>query len=73
MSISCVDSSDQILRGKPHGGIGIMYMKSLDKYVSHIQSVNRRVCVVKITTDNDFKCLIVSAYLPCDIHIGTVQ
>ena len=31
------------------------------------------MCAVKITTDNDFTCLIVSAYLPCDTYTGTVQ
>ena len=68
IAISAVDSGHHILRGKPHGGVRILYKKSLAKYVSHIKSVNRRVCAVKITTDNDFTGLIVSAYLP-----GTVQ
>ena len=72
-AISGVYYGYQILRGKPHGGVGIFYKKSIAKYVSHIKSVNRMVCAVKITTDNDFTCLIVSAYLPCDTYIGTVQ
>ena len=72
-TISDVDSGNQILRGKPHGGVRILYKKSLAKYVSHIKSVNRRVCAVKIITDNDFTCLIVSAYLPCDTYNSTVQ
>ena len=72
-AISGVDSGHHILRGKPHGGVGILYKKSLAKYVSQIKSVNRRVCAVKIITDNDFTCLIVSAYLPCDTYTGTVQ
>ena len=63
-AISGVDSGHHILQGKPHGGVGILYKKCLAKYVSHIKSVNRRVCAVKITTDNDFTWLIVSAYLP---------
>ena len=46
-AISGVDSGHHILRGKPHGGVGILYKKSLAKYVSHIKSVNRRVCAVK--------------------------
>ena len=69
-AISGVDSGHQILPGKSHGGVEILYKKSLAKYVSHIKSINRRVCPVKITTDND---LIVSAYLPCDTYTGTVQ
>ena len=62
IAISGVGSGHQILRGKRHVGVGILYMKSLAKYVSHIKSANRRVCAVEITTDNDFTCLIVSAY-----------
>ena len=46
MAISGVDTGHQILRGKPHGGVGILYKKSLAKYVSHIKSANRRVCAV---------------------------
>ena len=53
-AISGVDSGN-------HGGVGILYKKSQAKYVSHIKSVNRRVCSAKITIDNDFTCLIVSA------------
>ena len=44
-AISGVDSGHQILLGKPHGGIGILYKMSLAKYVSHIKSINRSVCV----------------------------
>ena len=59
---------------QPHGGVRILYKKSLaKKYVSHIKSANKRVCAVKITTDNDFTCLIVFVYLPCDTYTGTVQ
>ena len=72
-ALSGVDSGNQILRVKQHGGVGILYKKSLAKYVSHIKSSNRRVCAVKITTDNGFTCLIVSAYLPCDTYNNTVQ
>ena len=72
-AISGVDSGHQILQGKPLGGVGILYKKSLANYVSHIKSANMRVCAVKITIDNDFTCLIVSAYLPCDTYTGTVQ
>ena len=40
-AISGVDSGHHILRGKPHGGVAILYKKSIAKYVSHIKSVNR--------------------------------
>ena len=49
-TISGIHSGHQILQEKQHGGVGILYKKSLAKYVSHIESVNRRVCAVKITT-----------------------
>ena len=72
-AISGVDSVHHILQRKPHGGVGILYKKSIAKYVSHIKFVNRRLGAVKITTDNDFTCLIVSAYLSYDTYTGTVQ
>ena len=53
-AISGVDSRKQMLRGKPPGGVAIMYNKSLAKYVTHGRSENRRVSAVKITTYNNF-------------------
>ena len=72
-AISGVDSRKQILQGRPHGGVAIMYKKSLAKYVTHVRSENRRVCAVKITTDDNFTCLIISVYLPCDTYNQRVQ
>ena len=72
-AISGVDSRKQILQGRPHRGVAIMYNKSLAKYATHVKSENRRVCAVKITTENNFSCLIISVYLPCDTYNQRVQ
>ena len=72
-AISGVDSRKQILQGRPHGGVAIMYKKSLAKYVTHVKSENRRVCAVKITTDDNFTCLIISVYLPCDTYFDYIE
>ena len=56
-----------------YGGFAIMYKKSLAKYVTQVKYENRRVSVVKITTENNFTCLIISVYLPCDTYNQRVQ
>ena len=72
-AISGVDSRKPILQGRPNGRVANMYKKSLAKYVTHVKSENRRVCAVKITTDNNFTGLINSVYLPCDAYNQRVQ
>ena len=51
-AISGVESGKQILPGRPHGGVGILYKKSLTNKITAIKSNNRRVCGVKI----EFNC-----------------
>ena len=43
-AISGVDSRAKILSGRPKGGVGILYKKSLSNKIKHITSYNRRVC-----------------------------
>ena len=54
-------------------GLLLCTKKLLVKYVTHVRSENRRVCAVKITTDTNFMCLIISVYLPCDTYNQRVQ
>ena len=72
-AISGVDSGQRNLRGKPHGGVSILYKMSLARYVTPVQSQNRRVCAVKIVNDNNLTCLLISAYFPCDNYSMNVQ
>ena len=66
-------SSSQILRGRPYGGTAILFKKSLAQYVTRINCKNKRVSGVKICMNNNFTCLLLSVYMPCDNHSNVVN
>ena len=72
-ALSGIDSGDSILPGRPSGGVGIFYRKSLSGKVTLIKSSNRRICGVKINITSSFSCLLLSVYLPCDNYSNTVN
>ncbi len=71
-AISGIDSREQFVLGRPKGGVGILYKKSLCSKITPIKSSNRRVCGIKIMFTPVFSCLLLSVYLPCDNQSGTV-
>ena len=65
---SGVDSSREILVGRPSGGVSIMYHKSIARHVKTVASDNRRVCGVLVTLVNNCTMLILCVYFPCDSY-----
>ena len=63
---SGVDSGARILPGRPKGGVGIIYKKSLSDKIIHVSSHNRRVSGIIIIFPSNFSCLLLSVYLPSD-------
>ena len=53
ISNSGVDSGARILPGRPKGGVGILYKKSLSDKIMHVSSHNRRVSgiIIKLTSN----------------------
>ena len=47
ISIAGRDSSTELLRGRPAGGVSILYKKKLSQSIVKIKSTNRRVCGLK--------------------------
>ena len=72
-AISGVDSKELFLLGRPKGGVGIFYKKSLSSKVKPIKSNNRRVCGLVINLATNFTCLLLSVYLPCDNYCSIVN
>ena len=68
--IAGVDSYDSIIRGRPKGGFAIMYHKKIAKHITHIKSTNRRVCGIILNYENNFSCMLLNLYLPCDNFIN---
>ena len=66
IAMSGVDSGARILPGRPKGGVGILYKKSLSDKIMHVSSQNRRVPGIITKLTYNFSCLLLSVYLPCD-------
>ncbi|XP_073953054.1 uncharacterized protein [Choristoneura fumiferana] len=60
---SAVDTAAEILRGRPYGGVAILWKTSVFKDVSIIKCDNNRLCAIKIQT-GERPIIVVSVYMP---------
>ena len=60
---------DKLLTGRPHGGLSIMWNKSLSNIVKTIQYDDTRIIGIEMQS-NDFTLLFLTVYLPyeCDMY-----
>ena len=70
VGVSGMDSSI-LLSGRPFGGCGILYRKSLSSVVRRIFTDSKRLCAISITLNNScdnspFVILLICVYLPTD-------
>ena len=63
--ISGVDSGADVLRGRPHGGVGILWKKTMDGSISVLKTEHKRLSAIKLVI-SDFIVLILTVYMPCD-------
>ena len=68
--ISGIGHTTDIIIGRPHGGVAILYKKPLSGIINHITSTNRRLCGINITVNN-ISLVILSIYMPCDTYSRT--
>ena len=71
IGIAGQDSNDSILSGRPKGGVAILYNKILIRNIIRLKSINRRVCGVIINFTNNFTCMLLNVYFPCDNYSNT--
>ena len=70
-SSMCKKLSQGLLRGRPFGGVAVLYRKSLCNFITCVEvDDDGRVVVIKIDNGVDCKLLCVGVYLPCDDHSG---
>lgn len=62
---SAVDTGGGILRGRPYGGVALLWRKSLFKSVSVIKCESARISAIKIVLSNRV-LLVFSVYMPTD-------
>ena len=61
-----MDSTSGILSGRPHGGVAILWNKSLSHQVEVFDIDNKRVFAIKIKLDTNETLHIINVYMPCD-------
>ncbi|XP_028168859.1 uncharacterized protein LOC114358896 [Ostrinia furnacalis] len=71
-SKSAVNTGDGLLRGRPYGGVAIMWRKSLFTSVSIVQCNSVRLAAIK-TVVNDRTTLFISVYMPCDTWDNLIE
>lgn len=62
---SAVDTAAGMLKGRPYGGVALLWRKSVFNNVSVVQCDNSRVCAIRVTMDQK-SFLVFSVYMPTD-------
>ena len=63
--ISAMDET-KALRGRPHGGVAILWNSTLANNVVPVQCESKRICAVIIQLAGNAKMLLICVYMPCD-------
>jgi exonuclease III len=63
--VSAVDSGAGMLRGRAHGGVALVWRRSVMRDVTIVQCDNPRICAIKIV-DSGRSVLVFSVYMPSD-------
>lgn len=63
--VSAVDTGAGPLRGRPHGGVALLWRRDAFSHVKVVQCNHERICAIKVSVSNR-SFMVVSAYLPTD-------
>lgn len=69
---SAVDTSTGILRGRPYGGVALLWRKSVFPAVSVINCTSDRIACIKIVQENR-SLLFFSVYMPTDCAENIIE
>ena len=69
--VSGMSDRSELIRGRPFGGVAILWHRSMAASVKPIKCKNNRLCAVLVTLDQR-KMLLVNVYLPCDNYSQSV-
>ena len=67
-----MNDSQEVIRGRPYGGVAIIWKNQFDKYIEIIPSESKRVCAILIELEQ-VKCVIVNVYMPCDPRTQNIE
>ena len=65
------DNSASLVNGRPHGGVAILYKKSLGHFITQINIASRRSCAVMVKLRST-TCFLCNVYLPVDFQSQSV-
>ena len=60
--------SCHIQRGRPFGGVALLWRKGLQKYVQVVETGSDNVCAISLQFESE-SVLLISVYMPCDMGI----
>lgn len=66
--VSGMPDSDEIINGRPYGGVAILWHKSLAGLVKPIKSQSKRLCAVTLTLASGTCVLLINVYMPGDTY-----
>ena len=55
------------LKGRPYGGVGILFRANLNCTTEKIETISKRMCTLKVTTNNS-SMLLFNIYMPNDMR-----
>ena len=64
-STSAMEVTNNIVKGRPHGGLSFLWHKSIDKHVKILSYNCDRILGLKLMMNN-VSTLLINVYLPCD-------
>jgi exonuclease III len=70
--MSAVDTGAGMLRGRPYGGVALLWRKSVFTDVSVVQCDNPRVCAIKVNVGQR-SFLVFSVYMPTDKDVNLTE
>lgn len=70
---SAVDLGDALLKGRPYGGVALLWRKGIFKSVAIIDCDNTRLCAIKAILTNEQAIIVFSIYMPTDTHENLVE
>lgn len=66
---SAVDTSAGIVRGRPHGGVALLWRKTMFQAVTVVNCVSARLVAIQITL-GDRAIMVFSVYMPVDLSVN---
>ena len=62
---SGMESSNDVMTGRPHGGVGILWRRNLSHKIKPVNMNHKRLCAIELSLESHKKVLLVCCYMRC--------